>query len=179
MKKWVSAVVSLVVLAHASAWAAPIEDPPVDKPSAPAENDEGFEDDGFEDDDFDGQEFAQQTSAPPAWAPSLSGFSRTDVALWSERFDAQPLGKLRQSLDLDFRLKVDVLRLVVQLHGEYDFATLVERERFDGPTLEAYEAKFNTREAYVAFEFGDVNLSFGRLIDVWGAGDLLLSLIHI
>jgi hypothetical protein len=136
------------------------------------QGDDSFDDDDFGEDDFEHKEVASSSDLKT----SITGFTRSDVALWAERFDAQPVAKLRQNLDLDFRLKVDVFRMVVQLHGEYDVATLVERERFDAPTLEAYESKVNTREAFIAFELGDFQVTFGRLIDAWGAGDLLTIL---
>ncbi len=133
--------------------------------------------DDFEDDDFGDDEFQHKEVAPTASSnASLVGFSRSNAAFWAERFDDQPLAKLRQSLDVDFRLKADTFRLVVQLHGEYDAAMLVERDRFDAPTLEAYETKFNTREAFASFQFGDFQVALGRLIDVWGTADLLTIL---
>jgi hypothetical protein len=135
------------------------------------------EDDAFDDDDFGEEDFEHKVVASNAsLKTSVTGFTRSDIAFWAERFDTQPVAKLRQSLDLDFRLKADFFRMVVQLHGEYDFATLVDRDRYDAPTLEAYETKMNTREAFLAFELGDVQLTFGRIIDAWGAGDLLTIL---
>ena len=139
-------------------------------------DDEGF-DDGFDDDSLNKEAFEhKEVKKASAWSPSVGGFTRSDVALWSERFDAEPIAKLRQSLDLEMRWKFEFLRCIVQLHGEYDFATLVDRDRFDQPTLDAYQYKLNTREAFLEGQFGDFQIALGRLIEVWGAGDLFSPL---
>ncbi|MDJ0762480.1 MAG: hypothetical protein QNJ97_05770 [Myxococcota bacterium] len=113
---------------------------------------------------------------PSRWR--LGGFFRTEWALWTERFEDNPFAKGRQNLDLVLRYKGEILRLVVSGHGEYDVAYLYQRDSYDQPTLDAYEWLLDVRESYLAVTFGEVELSIGRQIVVWGEGDMV-SLVDV
>lgn len=135
------------------------------------------EDDAFsfgEEEQADPPPEAAPPAAPSAW--SLTGFLRTDWALWTERFDDNPLAKARHSADLALGYKRGVFRLLLTVHGEYDLAYLVQRETYDQPTLDAYEWQVNTREALVALSLGEFEISVGRQIVAWGEGDALSPL---
>ena len=133
------------------------------------DDDDGFGDDGGEDDfdDFDDDEVKIAPSKPY----SLTGFFRSQWSLWAERFDSNPFAKGRQNIDLTFSYVSDIFKLYLSGHAEYDFAYLVERDSYDGPTLDAYEWLVDTREAYASVNLGPVQLTFGRLIVEWGDGD--------
>lgn len=145
----------------------------------PADADEGgFGDDdgdgGFGDGDggdgfggFDGDDGA--VDAPSPW--SLTGFYRSSWALWLERFNSNPFAKGRQSLDLRLSYVNAWFKLLVAGHAEYDFAYLVERDSYDQATLDTFEWQVDTREAFVEFNFGAVQLIVGRQIVAWGEGD--------
>lgn len=145
-------------------------------PSARAQADESFDDDGFEDDALDPGRFREVAAEAGNVEWSLTGFLRSADALWVERLAHDPIAKLRQSLDLDFRLKVSRFRMVLQGHAEYDFATRINRARFDDATLQSYEYKLNTREAHASLALGAIEIKFGRLIEPWGSADFLSSI---
>ena len=98
------------------------------------------------------------------WSFWLTGFLRSDWALWAERFEENPLAKGRQSLDLLTGFSWRFLKLDVAVHAEYDVAYLVERDSYDDATLEAYEGLVNTREVQLAASLGDFELTVGRQI---------------
>ena len=118
----------------------------------------------------------EDAEAPPEWSFALTGFLRTDWALWVERFKDNPFAKGRQSLDLRGSFKWRWLRLVLHGHAEYDFAYLVERDSYDQPTLDAYEWQVTTREALAQISLGDFEITLGRQIVAWGEGDMLSAI---
>jgi hypothetical protein len=113
-----------------------------------------------------------------------SGHLAHRVALWSERLSGEPLAQARQSADLAIRYKKPLqvggdrllLRLVGEGYVEYDFAYLHARERFDQPTLDAYEWNVIGRETYAALSWGALELTFGRQIVPFGQGEILSPL---
>lgn len=127
---------------------------------------------------------SEDESAEDAGALDASGYLAHRVALWSERFEGEPLAQLRQSADLVLRYKKPFslagdrlqLRLFADVYAEYDFAYLHARERFDQPTLDAYESNVIGREAYAALSWGVLELTFGRQIVPFGQGDILSPL---
>jgi hypothetical protein len=113
-----------------------------------------------------------------------SGYLAHRVALWSERLSGEPFAQARQSADLALRYKKPLdlggdtllLRLVGEGYVEYDFAYLHARERFDRPTLDAYEWNVIGRETYAALSWGALELTFGRQIVPFGQGEILSPL---
>ncbi len=150
-------------------------------PSKPADPD-GFGDDdddfGDGDDDFggdnDGSEPPVDDDEPSPW--SMTGFARSDWGLWVERFDDNPFAKGRQSLDLVLNYSSGPLRFVVSGHAEYDLAYLVERDSYDGPTLEAYELLVDFRKTFLALSLGDIEITVGKQIVAWGEGDAISAI---
>jgi hypothetical protein len=126
--------------------------------------------------------FAEIGDDPPPSAPdspshwSLSGFARSDLGFWAERFSNNPFAKGRQSIDLQLRYKEDGLRLVVSTHGEYDFAYLHRIDSYDDPTLDAYNHLLDVRESFGALSVGPLELTVGWQIVAWGEGDALSPL---
>ncbi|MCB9529206.1 MAG: hypothetical protein H6703_02105 [Myxococcales bacterium] len=115
---------------------------------------------------------------PPPRAASFTGFVRHDLGLWVERLDGadQPFAKNRLSLDLALRWRHEAWRIVAELHGEYDAAYLADRDRFDAPTLDTYEARVLSGEQYVAVALDAFELTIGRQIVAWGEGEMLSPL---
>lgn len=125
---------------------------------------------------------------PPPRSWSLGGFARYDLGLWSRGglpdlalapdhpARRSAFAKQRASLDLAFRWSDGPWRARAEVHGEYDLAYLSDRERFDEPTLETYEARIIGGETWLAVTLGDVDLTVGRQIVVWGEGDVLSPL---
>ncbi len=153
-------------------------------PTPPDDDDWGEEgDDGFgDDDDITISDDDLELEAPKA--VSLTGFLRTDVGFWAERFgdDAPgrgraPWARTRQSLDLVLTGKQDFLRFRLHGHMEYDFRYLGDEldvvDDFDEPTEEVYAFQLLPREALVGFSMGPVELTIGRQIVAWGEGDAL------
>ncbi len=155
-----------------------------------SEDDDWGEGDGWgEGDDWGGDDdvgFAESPDAPPpppldervdeerAW--ELTGFLRTREALWVERLDGNPFAQARQSLDLEGRYKTSFgateLRLMGQIHFEYDLAYLHERDSYDDATLDAYQWQIIGGETFVALSHGPVELTVGRQIVAWGQGEM-------
>jgi hypothetical protein len=149
---------------------------------------------GWGDDAADSAGFAGADVPPPppvtkgtssqSGTLDASGRLAHRAALWSERLSGEPLAQARQSAGLalrykkPFRLGGDqlLLRLVGEGHVEYDFAYLHARERFDQPTLDAYESQVIGRETYAALSWGALELTFGRQIVPFGQGDILSPL---
>ncbi len=134
-----------------------------------------------DDDEFEGMGDDSETGGdayepPPQWSFALTGFLRTDWALWVERFEDNPFAKARQSGDLRGSFSWRWLRLILHMHAEYDFAYLVERDSYDQPTLDAYEWQVATREALAQISLGDFEITVGRQIVAWGEGDMLSAL---
>ena len=123
---------------------------------------------------------APQTPTPPPPPPpqewSVYGSLRSDWALWTQRFDSNPLAKSRQSIDLNVRFKKGIFRLVLGGHAEYDFAYLYQRESYDQPTLDSYEWRVFQREALAALSLGPFELAGGYQIVPWGHGELISPL---
>ncbi|MGM0578454.1 MAG: DUF1302 family protein [Myxococcota bacterium] len=144
----------------------------------PPADDSGWGDDDFggEGPGFDDFEDVEVEPPPPPSPWSLTGFLRSDQALWMERLDERPLAKARQSLDLVLTYRRDWFRLHLGGHAEYDLAWLVDRDDRDEPTLDAYEWKVDSREALVALSPGDFEIVLGRQIVAWGEGDALSPL---
>ena len=111
--------------------------------------------------------------APSEWNIWLTGFLRSDWALWAERLDEQALAKGRQSLDLATGFSWRMLKLDASLHVEYDVAYQVDRGRYDAATLKAYEWLVNSREVQLGISLGDFEITIGRQIVAWGEGDML------
>ncbi len=148
-----------------------------DSGSGDEEEDPGADDAfSFGEEDNQDSPAAPVTKPPPPSAWSLTGFLRSDWALWTERLDSTPLAKGRQSVDLALGFKKGIVRVLLTLHGEYDLAYLVDRGSHDEPTREAYEWQVNTREALVALSLGEFELTLGRQIVAWGEGDALSPL---
>lgn len=161
---------------------APVDEAPAADAPAAADDGGGAADDGWGD-DADAVGFGDVPATaieppPPPRAASFSGFVRHDLGLWVERLDGadQPFAKNRLSLDLAFRWRHDVWRIVAELHGEYDAAYLADRERFDDPTLDTYEARILSGEQYVAVALDAFELTLGRQIVAWGEGEMLSPL---
>lgn len=110
---------------------------------------------------------------PPPRNASLTGFLRYDLGIWATRTASRPFAKDRVSLDLNFRYRDDRWRIVAEIHGEYDAAYLADRERFDQPTLDVYEARILSGEQYIATSLDAFEITVGRQIVVWGEGDAL------
>ena len=132
-------------------------------------DDEAFELDGDAEDEASFQ-------APSEWSAWLTGFLRSDWAVWSERFDESPLAKGRQSLDLMTGFSWRFLKLDVAGHVEYDVAYHVERDGYGVPTLDTYEWLVNTREVQLGLSLGEFEITLGRQIVAWGEGDMLSTL---
>ncbi|MFT5431182.1 MAG: hypothetical protein ACI9OJ_001861, partial [Myxococcota bacterium] len=137
--------------------------------------DEEDDDDGDDDFDVEDVDIGSLTVAPPK-PLSLRGFIRTELGLWTERFDENPFAKGRQSVDFILTGRHDFLQFKGAVHAEYDFAYLHERDSYDEPTLEAYEWQILTRDVFLAFSLGKVELTIGRQIVAWGEGDALSPL---
>ncbi|MCO4745195.1 MAG: hypothetical protein KC912_10440 [Proteobacteria bacterium] len=105
------------------------------------------------------------------WA--VTGFARSDQALWVQRLDTQPLARARQSIDLSLEYKSDRVRTVLGGHAEADLAYRHLRDEYDEATLDTYESQVVLREAYVATMLGKTELAFGRQIAAWGEGDVI------
>lgn len=106
----------------------------------------------------------------------ISGFFRTDNALWVERFNDNPMAKARQNLDLNLRYAFKGVRLKASLHLEYDLAYLVQRDDYDDATLDAYEWLIQPRELMLAVALGPFDLTIGRQIVAWGEGEVISPL---
>lgn len=132
------------------------------------------EDGGF--DDLGALPEIEVEPPPPPRNASLTGFIRYDVGVWAQRTASRPFAKDRVSLDLAYRYRDDRWRVVAEIHGEYDAAYLAERERFDEPTLDVYEARILSGEQYVAVSLDAFEVTIGRQIVVWGEGDALSPL---
>lgn len=176
-------LVALVSTAGAS-WAVRAATPSESAREEPERRDEDEPKDGGEpdasdedepgDEDFDFGEMPEVV-APPPKAPlpyALTGFLRSDWGFWAERFEHNPFAKARQGLDLKFTYREGFFRLLLAGHADYDFAYLVERDSYDGPTLRTYEWDANTREVEVAFSVGEWEITLGRQIVAWGQGDV-------
>ena len=143
------------------------------------EEDEGAwgDDDGWgEGDDVGFADIEASTASIAVSTPStvrLSGFYRSDNAVWLERFDDNPFAKARQNLDMTLRYKVGPVRMVGALHLEYDLAYLYERDSYDQPTLDAYEWGVQGREMFIGVELGPVDFAIGRQIVSWGQGEAI------
>lgn len=147
----------------------------------------GAESDGWGDDDagwgegddggFGAAPTVEIAPPPPPRNASLTGFVRYDIGLWAQRIDDdQAFAKDRVSLDLAFRWRSDPWRVVAEIHGEYDAAYLADRDRFDEPTLDTYEARILSGEQYAAVSLGAFEITLGRQIVAWGEGDVLSPL---
>jgi hypothetical protein len=186
LRRWRSALVVLL-LGVTPAWAS---EPPLlaadgdDEAFDLGDDDEAFDlgddDEAFDlgdDEAFDLDEGVGEGdlsfAEPSEWTYWLTGFLRSDWALWSERFEENPLAKGRQSLDLMTGFSWRFLKLDVAGHVEYDVAYQVEREGYDAPTIEAYEWLLNTREVQLGLSLGDFEITLGRQIVAWGEGDML------
>ncbi|MEZ4463399.1 MAG: DUF1302 family protein [bacterium] len=107
---------------------------------------------------------------------SLTGFARTEQALWTRRLADRPWAKGRQSLDLSLDYGGESLRLKLSGHGEWDAAYLVDRDAVDAAQLEVYELRYLDGEQYIAQTAGEFEVVFGRQIVAWGEGDALSPL---
>ncbi len=139
---------------------------------APADDGWGAEP-GWGDAGFEGMDDIETAPPPPPRDASLTGFVRYDLGLWATRTDSRAFAKDRLNLDLAFRYRSDRWRIVAELHGEYDAAYLADRDRFDQPTLDVYEARVLSGEQYIALSLDDVEITIGRQIVPWNRVDLL------
>ena len=146
------------------------------------EDDWGSDDDGWgEGDDVGFADIEVDTASIAVSTPStirISGFYRSDTAVWLERFDddGNPFAKARQNIDMVLRYKVGPVRMVGALHLEYDFAYLYERDTYDQPTLDTYEWDIQGREMFIGVELGPLDLAIGRQIVGWGQGEAISQL---
>jgi hypothetical protein len=99
---------------------------------------------------------------------------------WARRFADYPLAQLRALLELEARYSDNFevhhtpasLRLVGKVHGEYDAAYLIDRDRYDQPTLDAYEHKLYLGQTYAALSIGSVALAVGKQLVPLGQGEV-------
>jgi hypothetical protein len=152
---------------------------------APVPDEEGWSDSSSDDAGFGGDAAATVPEAAATLVPpaelSAGGFFRTQQGFWLERPDEPVLAKARQNLDLHVRYKkpfrmfgkLSQLRVVGALHLEYDFAYLIEPERFDDATLDTYRSQVIVAETYAALSHGPLELTVGRQIVAWGQGELI------
>lgn len=140
----------------------------------------GGEDDDFmsggDGDAFDGLGTADTADMADRGPWSLTGFLRYDPAVWTERLDDRPLAKSRLSLDASLRYEHPEFRLVLDGHGEYDAAYLIDRDGYDDAQIEAYELRFLNGQQFIARSAGEFEITFGRQIVAWGEGDALSPL---
>ncbi|MDH5676088.1 MAG: hypothetical protein OEZ06_28455 [Myxococcales bacterium] len=119
-----------------------------------------------------------EADAPSPW--SLSGFLRSREALWTERLQHNPLAKARQSADFELRYRQQFgalgVRALGAVHFEYDLAYQLDRERYDGATLEAYEWQVIGGESLLSLSYDVVEFTVGRQIVAWGQGEMLSPL---
>jgi len=138
----------------------------------------------------DGAGFGEAGAADPAVTAepesipgelSVGGFLRHMVALWTERMEEQPLSRVRQSADFSMRYKKPfptsdgriTLRAVADVHFEYDFAYLADRDLYDEATLDTYEYQVIGGETFLSLSLGNLDVTFGRQIVAWGHGEML------
>lgn len=106
----------------------------------------------------------------------LTGFLRYDPAVWTRRLDDRPLAKSRLSLDASLTYTHKAFRVVVEGHGEYDAAYLIDRDGYDPAQIDVYELRFLNGQQFIARSAGEFEITFGRQIVAWGEGDALSPL---
>jgi hypothetical protein len=121
----------------------------------------------------------------PATAESMtaSAYAISELALQAEQTHPSRVSMLRGTLGarLNFVHRVRaavVLRAMASARVEYDAAYLIERERWDEPSLEVYELLLLPEETYVGLKLGFFQLTFGKQIVTWGQG-LMLSAVDV
>lgn len=144
--------------------------------ASPALAQDWGDDDGFltgDDADaaFDDLATADKSDFAEAGPWGLTGFLRYDPAAWTRRLDDRPLAKSRLSLDASLTYTHDEFRVVVEGHGEYDAAYLIDRDGYADAQIDVYELRFLNGEQYIARSAGEFEITFGRQIVAWGEGD--------
>ena len=104
---------------------------------------------------------------------SLDGFIRSDMGLWVERIESNPLAKARQSIDLKFAWRYEWISVKAGGHFEYDAAYAYAKELYSAEDIDAYELLVMPRELNVSLELGRFDVTLGRQIVTWGEGDVL------
>jgi len=104
---------------------------------------------------------------------SLDGFIRSDIGIWVERIESNPLAKARQSLDLTFAWRYEWLTLNAAGHVEYDAAYAYQSEIYSTEDLEAYQFLAMPRDLNLSIELSRVDITLGRQVVTWGEGDVL------
>lgn len=174
----IAALVGLLSVGVPTARAeAPVEPEIVDSQVEPAEPEPLAVDDAFDfgDDAFNFGDDATTTAVAPS-APSpfaVTGFFRSEEGFWVQRLGEQPLGKARQSLDLLGTFRSGIWSAALAGHAEYDAAYLVDRDRYDRATIDAYEWLVDFRRAWLAAELGQVDVTLGYQVLNWGEGDAI------
>lgn len=172
------------------------EEPPTDEPDMSADDALGFGDEAVNEPaesttdalgfgaDAPSSADSLTSSAhvePPGRKLTFPGTLRLRMGFWTKRPASEAFAQARGSLDLGLRYgdsfmfhgRSASLRLAVGGHGEYDAAYLVDRERYDAPTLDAYEWQAWVAETFVNLSLGSFNLSVGRQIQNLGQGEIL------
>jgi hypothetical protein len=127
---------------------------------------------------------AQNTQAAEPSALSIGGRYRLRSALWLERLRTLPLAQVRNlvglwaSYSLDFELfdMPVAVRLKAAARAEYDAAYLVDRSRYDRPTLDTYEWQLVPEETFASLSIGPFELSAGLLKIALGQAEILGSI---
>jgi hypothetical protein len=144
------------------------------------DDDSGFADvDSNADDQEEASETADENDEPSPF--SAHAFYRLVLGAWVERLKQQPLASARNEIDLalsyehGFDLGERRGKFGAYAAGRlyYDAAYLMDRNRYDEPTLEQYEFGQLPREIYAALTLGPFRLSTGRQVVSWGQGEVL------
>jgi hypothetical protein len=126
---------------------------------------------------------AFEADEPSALSLGLS--LRLESALRLTHATPSRVATLRQIVGVHAEYKIDLgagarLRLRAAARSEVDFAYLLDRERYDRATYDVYAWQVLPGETYVAFDYGALQLSFGKQIVNFGQADMLslLDLIN-
>ena len=146
--------------------------------TALAQDDDWGDDDWGDDGDDVGFADAGPTSGPEEVSPwTLSGYLRTQEALWINRLDTEPLGLSRQTAELTVRYRKGAVTGVATGHGEIDPYYLTT-DNYDDATRDVYGYLLQPRELFVAVEQGAFELSAGRQKVTWGEG-VMISPVNV
>jgi hypothetical protein len=109
------------------------------------------------------------------------GTLRLRVGFWTRRAASEAFAQARGTLDLGLRYEDSFsfhatpasVRMALGGHGEYDAAYLVDRDRYDSPTLDTYAWQAWVAETFLGITLGNLSLSVGRQIQNLGQGEIL------
>ena len=137
--------------------------------TALAQDDDDWGDDG----DDVGFADAGPTSGPEEVSPwTLSGYLRTQEALWIKRLSTEPLGLARQTAELTVRYRKGAVTAVATGHGEVDPYYLTT-DNYDPATRDVYGYLIQPRELWAGVVKGPVEVSAGRQVVAWGEGVMI------